>query len=250
MGRIWLCEEEIAKHPFLLEEEGRRLYSFEELCYYLYQNTGVLEESFFNEKLCQWLEEEIGLSSLAESLRQGIEQERSGCWCMEQILKAGGYYSSGELESALMTAKHMEDKTPLDREKLRGDRLLKAEKYRDAIFEYRKAIAHAGQEGGDGIIIGRIWHNMGTAYARQMLFAQAAECYGKAYETSQEEVSRESHLLALASNDGRTVRTAPGRLAAARRELELRKQSGDRSGYERMLEDTLQELRAAYRKSE
>ena len=41
MGRIWLCEEETAKRPFLLEEEGRRLYSFEELCYYLYQNTGV-----------------------------------------------------------------------------------------------------------------------------------------------------------------------------------------------------------------
>lgn len=182
MGRIWLCEEETAKRPFLLEEEGRRLYSFEELCYYLYQNTGVLEESFFNEKLCQWLEEELGLAALASSLRRGIEQERSGCWCMEQILQAGGYYGSAELENALLTAKHMEDKTPLDREKLRGDRLLKAEKYRDAVSEYRKAIAHAGSEDGDGNIIGRIWHNMGTAYARQMLFAQAAECYGMAYE--------------------------------------------------------------------
>lgn len=250
MGRIWLCEEETAKHPFLLEEEGRRLYSFEELCYYLYQNTGVLEESFFNEKLCQWLEEEIGLLALASSLRQGIEQERSGCWCMEQILQAGGYYSSGELEHALLTAKHMEDKTPLDREKLRGDRLLKAGKYRDAVSEYRKAIADAGQEGGDGITIGRIWHNMGTAYARQMLFAQAAECYAMAYETGKEEASKEAYQLALASKDGQAIRTAPSWLADTFRKLEMLKQSGNRSGYERLLETTLQELRAAYRKGE
>ena len=60
MSRVWLCEETTAEYPFFLEEERVNLYSFEELCYYLYQNTGVLEESFFNEKLCQWLEEELG----------------------------------------------------------------------------------------------------------------------------------------------------------------------------------------------
>lgn len=160
MGRIWLCEEETAKRPFLLEEEGRRLYSFEELCYYLYQNTGVLEESFFNEKLCQWLEEELGLAALAGSLRGGIEQERSGCWCMEQILQAGGYYNSAELENALLTAKHMEDKTPLDREKLRGDRLLKAEKYRDAVRNTGRPLHMQARRMGMGTLsggFGTIW---------------------------------------------------------------------------------------------
>ena len=85
MSRVWICEEITAEHPLFLEEERMNLYSFEELCCYLYQNTGVLEESFFHEKLCQWLEQEIGKQELSQILREGIRQERSGCWCMEQI---------------------------------------------------------------------------------------------------------------------------------------------------------------------
>ena len=57
MGRIWLCEEETAKRPFLLEEEGRRLYSFEELCYYLYHNIYAINKSFFNEELFDFLKQ-------------------------------------------------------------------------------------------------------------------------------------------------------------------------------------------------
>ena len=104
MGRVWLCTGRIAEHPLLLESEGVGLSSFEELCYYLYWNAELVGESFYNERLCQWLEEELGLAALASSLRRGIEQERSGCWCMEQILQAGGYYGSAELENALLTA--------------------------------------------------------------------------------------------------------------------------------------------------
>lgn len=71
-----------------------------------------------------------------------------------------------------------------------------------------------------------------------------------AYEIGKEEASKGARLLALASKDGQAIRTAPGRLSDALRELGMLKQSGNRSGYDRLLETTLQELRAAYRKSE
>ena len=72
MGRVWLCTGRIAEHPLLLESEGVGLSSFEELCYYLYWNAELVGESFYNERLCQWLEEELGLAALASSLRRGI----------------------------------------------------------------------------------------------------------------------------------------------------------------------------------
>lgn len=250
MGRVWLCEESTAEHPFYLEEEGKHISSFEELCLYLYQNTGTLAESFYNEKLCQWIGQELGLEALSMRLQQGIRQERSGCWCMGQILQAGGFYNSKEIEAALVTAERMENKGPLDRAKLRGDRLLKAEKYRDAVAEYRKIILQAEEGLENPAAIGCIWHNMGTAYARQMLFEQAAECYGEAYQAGQREESKEAYLLALACKDGQRLQPAPDRLAGVRQELWEKKQAGDRSGYEGLLESTLQELRAEYRKSE
>lgn len=248
MGRVWLCEEVTAEHPFYLEEEKVNLYSFEELCYYLYQNTGVLEESFFNERLCFWLAQDVGQAELSRQLRQGIEQERSGCWCMEQILKAGGFYSSEELKQVLKTAERMEQKTPLERAKLRGDRLLRAEKYRDAISEYRRILEQAGSD--DDPVPGLIWHNMGTAYVRQMLFAPAAECYETAYGISKREESREAYLLALACRDGKTITGEADSLAEARQQLRELKQAGNRAGYEKQLERLLQNFRSEYRKSE
>ena len=250
MGRVWLCEEGTAEHPFFLEEEGVNLYSFEELCFYLYKNTGTLPESFYNEKLCQWIGEELGLEGLSARLLQGIGQERSGCWCTGQILQEGGFYNSREVEEALVTAERMENKGPLDRAKLRGDRLLKAEKYKDAVSEYRKIILQAEEGQENGMAIGCIWHNIGTAYARQMLFEQAAECYGKAYQTGQKEESKEAYLLALACRDGQGFSPAQDRLAGVRQELKEKKQAGDRSGYEKLLESTLLDLRTEYRKSE
>lgn len=248
MGRVWLCEEVTAEHPFYLEEEKVNLYSFEELCYYLYQNTGVLEESFFNERLCFWLAQDVGQAELSRQLRQGIEQERSGCWCMEQILKAGGFYSSEELKQVLKTAERMEQKTPLERAKLRGDRLLRAEKYRDAISEYRRILEQADSD--DDPVPGLIWHNMGTAYVRQMLFAPAAECYETAYGISKREESREAYLLALACRDGKAITGEADSLAEARQQLRELKQAGNRAGYEKQLERLLQNFRLEYRKSE
>ncbi len=250
MSRVWICEEKTAEHPLFLEEDHLNLYSFEELCYYLYQNTGALEESFFHEKLCRWLEQEVGKQELSERLRQGIGQERSGCWCMEQILKDGGFYSSEELKLVLNTAKNMEQKSPIERSKLRGDRLLKSEKYRDAISEYRKIIARAAGKNEDEKVIARLWHNMGTAYARQMLFEQAAKCYDKAYEIGQDSKSREAYLLALSCRDGQDLSGGTDSTAKLRLELKEKRNSPDRAGYEKMLDDVLQELRTEYRKSE
>ncbi len=250
MSRVWICEEVTAEHPLFLEEERLNLYSFEELCCYLYQNTGVLEESFFHEKLCLWLEQEVGRQELSEKLRQGIGQERSGCWCMEQILKDGGFYRSEELKLALNTAQNMEQKSPIERAKLRGDRLLKSEKFRDAVSEYRKIIARAAGKNEDDKVICRLWHNMVTAYARQMLFEQAAKCYEKAYEIGQKPESREAYLLALACRDGQDIPEGTDSTAKLRRELKEKRNSPDRAGYEKQLDDVLQNLKTEYRKSE
>lgn len=249
MSRVWLCEGITAEHPLFLEEKGVNLYSFEELCYYLYQNTGEIGDSFFNENLFQWLAKEAGQKELSVQIRDGIAQEKSGCWCLEQILKSAGFYNQAEIQTALAAAAWMDYKNPLERQKLRGDRLLKEEKYRAAMLEYRKVLKQTEQEYGNSEILCLVWHNMGTAYARQMLFGQAAECYEKAYEIGQRKESKDAYLLALACKDGQMPKTESEKIVELRQQLTEKKQS-DRTGYEKLLEDTLQMLRTEYRKSE
>ncbi len=281
MGRVWLCTGRIAEHPLLLESEGVGLSSLEELCYYLYWNAELVGESFYNERLCQWLEEELGETELSVEIRAGIAQEESGCWCLERILDAGGFYSQAERQRVLQTVAWMEDKGPMERAKLRGDRLLREGRCREAVLAYRGALKTAGQaeelsafpsenmqeegtagRGGqeesavsrqpsqEAEVLGKIWHNMGTAYAYHMLFGQAAYCYGKAYEIGQEEASKTDYLMALSCRDGKVPEGGRDSLEGKKKALLAKKESGDRAGYEKMLEQTLEDLRTEYRERE
>jgi hypothetical protein len=99
-------------------------------------------------------------------------------------------------------------------------------------------------------VLGKIWHNMGTAYAYHMLFGQAAYCYGKAYEIGQEEASKTDYLMALSCRDGKVPEGGRDSLEGKKKALLAKKESGDRAGYEKMLEQTLEDLRTEYRERE
>lgn len=245
MSKVWLCQEPLAKQP-LKVKTGVSLYSFEELCYYLYQNAETLEESFYNEILCQWLTKELGKAALAARLEKGLEQEKSGCWFMEQILQEGGFHNSQELEHAVHLAENMENKTPAQRAKLRGDRFLQSGRYRDALCEYQNAL----EEESDLFFQGKVLHNMGTVYARQFLFTPAAEYYKLAYETGQQTESSELYLLALSCRDNKASLPKDADVADVLAALRGMKRSGNRAGYEGKIEHILMRLRTEYRKSE
>lgn len=245
MGRIWLCEDQMARRP-LMVNAGISLYSFEELCYYLYQNVESVEESFFNELLCQWLAEELDRQELSQQLLEGLEQEKSGCWCLEQILNEGGFYNIEQMNAVLQIAESMEKKTPVQRAKLRGDRFLKSAKYQEALLEYLKAL----EQESDLFFQGQVWHNLGIVYARQFLFAPAAECFKRAYETGQQTESSELYLLALSCRDNKASLPNDGDVADVLAALRGMKRSGNRAGYEGKIEHILMRLRTEYRKSE
>lgn len=245
MGRMWICEGQLANHPWLVNGSVS-LYSFEELCYYLYNNAESIEESFYNEAFCQWIAKELDMPKLAEEIRDGIEKGKSGGWCMEQILTAGGLYSHKEISRAVSIVQSMESTEAAQRAKLRGDRFLRSGKYRKAWLEYRKALEE--DENDDASFQGKVWHNMGTMYARQFLFEAAGECYKRAYDIGQQTISSEMHLLALTCKD--ELAKGQGSMDKALGKLQELKESGDRIGYEGMIEDLLQQLRTEYRKSE
>ena len=78
--------------------------------------------------------------SLKKYIRFLLQEEQGGCWFIEQILKDGGLQDSQEIEQAVHLAKSMENKSPAQCAKLRGDRFLQSGRYRDALWEYRSAL--------------------------------------------------------------------------------------------------------------
>lgn len=245
MSKVWICQSKTAGIPFYLSEQNINLYSFEELCYYLYKNAEVIEEQFFDEKLLDWLERELGLTELCDKLRGGIEQGKRGYWCMEMILWESGYYSKDELEKVSETVSEIVQAKPEERKKLRADRMLQERRYKGALREYQQLLL---QENPDKYLVSRIWHNMGTAYAGQFLFERAAECYEKAYTIGHVEESRQQYLMACSCVDGQNPEESTV-LSENQRLQQVKEQEG-LLRYEEEVYRKLEQLVAEYMRSE
>ena len=55
MGTLLLCSHGLASAPYYLESMALNIYSIEELCYYLKQNIDLVEPSFMDEELIDWI---------------------------------------------------------------------------------------------------------------------------------------------------------------------------------------------------
>ena len=105
-----------------------------------------------------------------------------------------GYCPKDTIKEIIRLIREMEEKSDFECNKVRADRLMEKEKYLSSIYEYKNLLESndAGQQPPQ--LIGNIWHNLGTAYARLFLFQEAVHCYEKAYALNGNEESLKENL--------------------------------------------------------
>ncbi len=195
MGELLLCHETIASLPYYAEGAGVNIYSMEELCYYIAGNTYILDSSFMNEELCTWIEKQMGLYKLAERLRNLIRSQGLFSDFVLAILEQTGYSTMQEMQDVILTLRQMEEKSDFECGKIRADQLMEKKKYLGAIYEYKRLLASSDAEQESNLLVGNIWHNLGTAYARLFLFEESAKCYDRAHFLNQAEESLKACLM-------------------------------------------------------
>lgn len=195
MGELLICHEPIASLPLYIEGIGQNIYSMEELCYYIMGNTYLIDLSFMSEELCTWVEKQMGLYKLAETLRDIMRSQGKLSDFVLAILEYSGYNSMQEMQEIIFTIRQMEEKSDFECNKIRADLLMEKEKYLGAIYEYKRLLDSEDVKEADATLLGNIWHNLGTAYARLFLFEEAAACYDKAYRHNQNEESLRECLM-------------------------------------------------------
>lgn len=182
MNELYLCEKPLAKTPYYLEGVSKNIYSLEELIYYLLKNVILLDRSFMSPGLCRWIGESCGYPELAENLKKKI---REGCSLAEfagAILMENGYCTRREIEDVNTLLRQMEEKSEFERCKIRADKMMENGHYISSIYEYKRMLKMRDARGTSLVLMGSVWHNLGSAYARMLLFAEAAECYEKAWQ--------------------------------------------------------------------
>ena len=68
MSKIILCTRKEASHPFIFLNTKVEINTYEELCFYIYNNTVLISKSSLSEKLFDWIRDELDMPELAAKL--------------------------------------------------------------------------------------------------------------------------------------------------------------------------------------
>ena len=244
MGELLICNEPIAAMPYYIEGVSWNVYSLEELCYYVENNTYLLEKDFMTEELCTWIGKEVNNLKLADRLRDIMHLDGRLSEFVLALLVDCGYCPKDVIQEIVRIIREMEEKSDFECNKVRADRLMEKEKYLSSIYEYKSLLDsnEAGEQSKE--LLGNIWHNLGTAYARLFLFKEAVSCYEKAYNLNQNEESLKEALMArrcLKDEMGfemtsQKYQVPEALLQEVREEVALAGQSDMMSGFETKLE--------------
>ena len=167
MGSLILCHSKRAKRPYEISRVHMRIYTIEELCYYLCNNLYLIDYTIMNRRLCDWLEDELGLAKMAEDLRRDLDQNATLEEFVLTILKGSVIYAPSEI--------------------VKIQNLLEQLKNQRAFLVYQSILSQDWDESVNKKFYGKIYGCLGSAYGYLFLYKEAALMFKEAYSICEEE---------------------------------------------------------------
>lgn len=205
MGVCILCQVPRAKTPLRVDSVDVTLSSIEELCFFMDTELSLLDESFFSDRLADWLRDELGLTELAERLHTTIQSEYALADVILPIMDEIAYIRDEERQHLLQRIREQEQQPDVVRQKRRGDALAGRKKYLQAIEIYRKILSAPEKSGLGGQFLGAVCNNMGVAHAKLFQMEEATSCMRRAYELLHTEGARKNYLVCTRMQSGRAA---------------------------------------------
>ena len=61
MGSLILCHKKRARQPYVISRVHMKIYTIEELCYYICNNLYLIDYTIINQQLCDWIGRELDM---------------------------------------------------------------------------------------------------------------------------------------------------------------------------------------------
>lgn len=209
MGKFILCSGAVAEKPYYFELTDTRIYSIEELCYYIYHNIYAITEEDFNQELICWLKEEVKMQETASKLEYIMEhknkKESDQNYLKDivvSLLCSGDYYEEEEILSLIGIMDSIYSLSPSKKRKMKGDNYLKYKNYAmaasvyDEILRGKEAKELTTEEYGD------LLHNQAITAMHMTSYLDAIKGFEEAYSRNQKEDSLKAYLIALKIGKG------------------------------------------------
>ncbi len=206
MSKIILCTRKEAEHPFIFLNTKVEINTYEELCFYIYNNTVLISKSSLSEKLFDWIRDELGMPELAAKLTALSNKTSFAQDLLVEILNEGGYYEPDEIKSYIEAWQKYRRLTSSQRKKLKADGYLGYRRYIKAASIYDDILEHS-QDIQDNVFLGNVYHNRAVAAANNMDIEDAKIMFLRAYELNGKEESLRGYFIVFsAGNDATTIR--------------------------------------------
>ena len=181
MGSLILCHKKRAKQPYEITRVHIRVYTIEELCYYVCNNLYLIDHTIMNRQLCDWLEVELEMEGLASTLRDEISRNCTQEQFVLALLKGSVIYSVSEINKIQIRLDKLKNQKEVERSKFKADSLMNSGEYEDAILVYQSIVSGPWDDSVSMQFYGHIYACLGTAYGRMFLYEEAAASYKEAY---------------------------------------------------------------------
>ncbi len=199
-GRLIFCKELKEKTAYLFRISEKRVYTIEELCYYLYHNIYAVSKDIFDEELLYWIEHCAKEKMISVYLRNAIRTRQSLKDMVRLVMASVDYYTNAEITKLYAIIEEIEHQNPIEAKKTEGDNFLRYKKYISALKAYQEVLYRLNDQEGDDTtkeFKGNVYHNMGTTFASLMNLKASAACFREAYALNKNQTSLEHYLIAI-----------------------------------------------------
>ncbi len=196
MGNIILCHNVRATAPYEITRIHHKIYTFEELCYYLGKNIYLVDSTIMNEQLCVWLSEELKLDELSSEIINSLHTKCSIETFILTILRSSDMYSDMQLNKLQEELRKLNYLEEVEIVKKKADNLLVNGEVELAILFYTSILRKEHNNKVDEMFYGKIYACLGACYGRQFLYQEAMTMYDKAFQINNDPMFVKCYLYA------------------------------------------------------
>ena len=196
MGSLILCHDKHALNPYEITRIHRKIYTMEELCYYLCNNLYLIDYTIMNEQLLNWIEEELDKKDLVNELKDVVRTHGSVEKFVLTILKRSQIYKESEMIRIQNVLERLKNQKDIERQKYKGDNLLESGETEEAIIVYQSILNQEKDESVDPRFYGKIYAGLGAAYGKMFLYQESAKMYDRAYQICEDKKLLRPYLYA------------------------------------------------------
>ncbi|MCR5624761.1 MAG: tetratricopeptide repeat protein [Lachnospiraceae bacterium] len=207
MGKIILCKGNYAKTPYVFQTTQTKVYSIEEVCYYIKNNIYLIKENYFSKDFAVWLDAELGLKNLSVKLSELLEKKADIKDLVVTVCCGCDYYTKEEIEELIKVMSQTENLDTFGRLKIRADNYFHCNDFQRASGDYR-TLLKLMKNNTSNIDKTEIFNRLGLIYMKLGQYSKSERFYKKAYLANRDFKSLCGFMVAIELGENNDTKIA------------------------------------------